>query len=49
LMEVDRIEKVMQQNTKAKPSVLVAETAKVADLGCSEGASYRRERQSCDG
>jgi quercetin dioxygenase-like cupin family protein len=43
-MEVDRIEKVMQQNIKAKPSMLVAETAKVADLvSYQEGSIVSRE------
>jgi quercetin dioxygenase-like cupin family protein len=43
-MEIDQIEKVMQQNTKAKPSLPVAETAKVPDLvSYQEGSIVSRE------
>jgi quercetin dioxygenase-like cupin family protein len=44
MQKLIQIEKVMQQNTKAKPSVLVAETAKVADLvSYQEGSIVSRE------
>jgi quercetin dioxygenase-like cupin family protein len=44
MQKLVQIKKVMQQNTKAKPSVLVAETAKVADLvSYQEGSIVSRE------
>jgi len=44
MQKVDRIEEAMQQNTKAKRSMLVAETAKVADLvSYQEGSIVSRE------
>jgi quercetin dioxygenase-like cupin family protein len=44
MQKVDGIEKAMQQNTKTKRSMLVAETAKVADLvSYQEGSIVSRE------